>query len=277
MTAIIAEIGLGHDGSLGSAMRLIDCAASCGADAVKFQCHDGDPVSEFRPGTSFPQDRCRQDYWLRTAFSREQWQTLVDHAHKADILFGVSCFSRLALDNMLAVKGVDFLKVGSGQTADTLLIREAAKTGLPLYLSTGMSDFAEVERAVEATAIERTGPLTLMQCVSKYPTAPEEWGIKEMRRLLDRFPGYHVGLSDHSGSILPGILAAWEGAAAVEVHLTFGSWCFGPDVPASLTPKQLTALCEARKHVAKARVGKPREAVAREMESMRKLFRPEGV
>ncbi len=37
--SIIAEIGSVHDGSFGNAIKLIEAAAECGADAVKFQTH----------------------------------------------------------------------------------------------------------------------------------------------------------------------------------------------------------------------------------------------
>lgn len=274
MTAIIAELGLTHEGSLGNALRMVDCAASCGATHVKFQCHDGDPVFQFRPGTEFPQDKCRLDYWDRTAFSGEQWQRLVDHAHNNNLKFGASVFSQKALANMRALKGLDFLKIGSGQTADTLLIREAAKSGLPLYISTGMSDSGEVWRAAEAASLERCGPLTLMHCTSKYPTAPEEVGLEYMDRLYGH--SAEVGLSDHSGTVWPAVLAAFQGAAAVEVHLALSQWSFGPDVPASLTPDAFKQMVQGIAFVKRMRNATPRKEVVSEMEQMRKLFRPIG-
>lgn len=274
MTAIIAELGLTHEGSLGNALRMVDCAASCGATHVKFQCHDGDPVFQFRPGTEFPQDKCRLDYWDRTAFGGPQWQRLVDHAHNNNLKFGASVFSQKALASMLALKGVDFLKIGSGQTADTLLIRAAAKSGLPLFISTGMSDFGEVSRASEAAALERCGPLTLLHCTSKYPTAPEDVGLEYMERLYGN--GAEVGLSDHSGTVWPAVLAAYEGASAVEVHLALSRWAFGPDVPASLTPDEFKAMVSGIAFVRRMLNVTPRKAVVSEMEAMRRLFRPMG-
>lgn len=267
---IITEIANAHDGSLGTAFAFIDAAASAGVDAVKFQCHTGDPVAEFRPGTWFPQDKSRQDYWKRVSFSSDQWCALAGHARERGLQFGVSCFSAMAFEMMNGV-GVDFWKVGAGQVDNRQLIRAMARSRKPLILSSGMSDWKELDGAIEAAAIEQAGELTVLQCTSEYPCPPDKVGLNVLAEMRKR---YHckVGLSDHSGVIYPGIVAASQGADLLEVHLCLSRFAFGPDVPASLTPEELGELVQAVRYVEQM---KPvdKDAMASEMEQMRRLFR----
>lgn len=267
---IIAEIANAHDGSLGTAHAFIDAAIAAAVDGVKFQNHYGDPVSEFRPGTYFPQDASRRDYWSRIAFTPKEWRELREHANQVGLEFGVSCFSTDAFDQMNRV-GCDFFKVGAGQMADHQLIRAMAKTRKSLVLSSGMSDWKELDSAVDAAAIEPCGPLTVLQCTSEYPCPPEKIGLNVLGQLRQRY-ACHVGLSDHSGTTYPGILAAHAGADLLEVHLCMSRFAFGPDVPASLTPEELGELVEAVRWVERMKPVCKNEA-ASEMEAMRRLFR----
>jgi len=272
---IIAEIANAHDGSLGTAHAFIDAAIAAAADGVKFQCHYGDPVSEFRPGTYFPQDASRRDYWSRIAFTPKQWRELREHANQVGLEFGVSCFSMDAFDQMNRV-GVDFWKIGAAQTSDHQLIRAMAKTRKPLIISSGMSGWAELDAAVEAAALELAGPLTILQCSSSYPTEPENIGLNVMAQIRQRYE-CQVGLSDHSGMIWPGILAAYQGANLLEVHLCLSKFAFGPDVPASLTPEDLAELVEASRWVSRMKpLDKNEYARRSEIEAMRTLFRREA-
>lgn len=263
---IVAEIGLSHEGSLGTALRMVDACADAGVDAVKFQCHLGDPVSEFRPGTWFPQDFNRSRYWERTGFRMAGWDEIRLRCEKAGVLFGVSCFSIEAFELLDGFVG--FWKVGSAQVSDVTLIDSMCRSGKPLVISSGMSDFKELQRAL----CNREFPgLTVLQCCSQYPTPPENVGLNVMQQLRDTFK-CPVGLSDHSGTIYPGVIAAYLGADMLEVHVTLSRWSFGPDVTASLTIEELSQLV---KGVRFAEQMKPvdKDAVASEMAEMRRLFR----
>jgi N,N'-diacetyllegionaminate synthase len=98
---MVAEVGLAHDGSLGSAHAYIDAAANAGADAVKFQTHianeESTPLESFRVNV-FPQDRTRYDYWMRTSFTEEQWAGLKAHAEERSLTFLSSPFSVAAVE-----------------------------------------------------------------------------------------------------------------------------------------------------------------------------------
>jgi N-acetylneuraminate synthase len=96
----------------------------------------------------------------------------------------------------------------------------------------------------------RVADLTLLQCTTAYPCPPEKVGLNLLGEFRARY-GVKVGLSDHSGSIYAGLAAVALGAEALEVHVTFSRECFGPDVPASLTTRELAQLVEGARAIEK--------------------------
>lgn len=239
---IIAEMGLGHDGSVGAAHAFIDAVSAAGADAVKFQTHiaeaEGTHEEAFRVNV-FPQDATRADYWRRTAFSEAQWHALKHHADERNVIFLSSPFSLEAV-RLLERVGVPAWKIASGETNNTPLLRDIAATGLPVLLSTGMSQLSEVDAAVETVRVAGA-PLVVFQCVNRYPCPAERVGLNMIGEYRDRY-GVPVGFSDHSGRAVTGVAACLMGACAVEVHVTFSRNSFGPDVSASLTVEEFGGL-----------------------------------
>lgn len=130
---IIAEIGLTHEGSLGNALAFIDACADVGASAVKFQSHISDANKEFREGFEWPQDKTRQDYWMRTQFHDEHWSPLVAHALNLGILPGCTPFSEN--DVGYVQRWFPWLKIPR-QHAGGSIHRRAIQTGKPV-LHTG--------------------------------------------------------------------------------------------------------------------------------------------
>jgi len=243
---IIAEVAQAHDGSLGLAHTFIDSAAEAGADAIKFQTHIAAAESTldepFRVRFS-PQDQTRSQYWQRMEFTPEQWQGLAAHARERGLIFLSSAFSLAAIE-LLSRIGMPAWKVGSGEFASPDLWREMANTGAPILFSTGMARHAEIAQAV---AFFRASGLAfaLMQCTSSYPTNLEAVGLNVIDELREEFD-CPVGLSDHSGSIFPGLAALARGADLLEVHVTFDRRMFSPDVAASLTFDELKKVCQMR-------------------------------
>lgn len=263
MTKIVAELGLSHDGSLGYAFGMVEAVAAAGAQAVKFQNHTLDECNNFRPGTSFPQDLTRQDYWIRTSFTRGEWHRLIAHTHECGLEFGVSVFSEPAV--AMLEGAVDFWKIGSAQTSNLKLIEKVRGTA-PVVISTGMSNLSEIDAAYRT--LEGTD-VTILQCTTKYPTAPEDLGLNVMADIGQTY-WCKVGLSDHSGQIWPSIVAASLGADMVEVHCTWDKRQWGPDVSSSITVDDLGRLVEGVRFVERmTRVDKN----AVNMTEMREVFR----
>ncbi len=241
---IVGEVAQAHDGSLGMAHAFIDAIAATGADAVKFQTHiasaESTPDEPWRVRFSI-QDDTRYAYWHRMEFTEEQWRGLQRHATERGLLFLSSPFSLEAVDLLTRV-GVAAWKIASGEVANSPLLDRMALTGLPFLLSTGMSRQDEIDSAVARIRTYQL-PLVVLQCTSEYPCQPEHVGLNLLPMLGDRY-GCPIGLSDHSGTIYPGLAAATLGAEVLEVHVTLSREMFGPDVTASVTSGELRQLVE---------------------------------
>ena len=218
MTALIAEIGLAHDGSLWLAHSYLDACADAGATHVKYQAHsplESSPLETWRHPP--PTGESRAEYWRRTAFSLEQWRELAVHAQRRGVRFGVSMFHDSLVESLAPL--CDFLKVPSGAVMYQELTRKIAHANKPTYYADGLHR-------------REWDGWTRLICTSKYPTPMSECGVNEIRAGID-------GLSDHTGEPLTAALAVYAGAVAVEVHVTFDKRTGLPDAKSSLTCDQL--------------------------------------
>jgi N-acetylneuraminate synthase len=203
-------------------------------------------------------------------FTEEQWHGLKQHADERGILFLSSPFSLEAV-SLLERVGVAAWKVASGEASNPLLVARLAKTRLPVLLSTGMSSFSEIDSAV--AKIKSFGaPLAVLQCTSSYPCGPEKIGLNVIRQFRERYQTC-VGLSDHSGTIFPGLAAAVLGIEVLEVHVTLSREMFGPDVASSLTTAELGQLVEGVRFIETMRASNvDKDAEARELTPLRNMF-----
>ena len=271
--AIIAEVGQSHDGSLGLAHAFVDAIADAGADAVKFQTHiaaaESTEAEPWRKSFSL-QDKTRYEYWRRMEFSQEQWGGLRDHAKQRGLCFLSSPFSLEAV-KLLTHVGVEAWKVPSGEITNFPLLESMAFTNLPIILSTGMSAIEEIDQAVEYVRA-RANALAVLQCTSLYPCPPEQIGLNVLPMFRDRY-GCSVGLSDHSGTIYPGLAAATIGMEVLEVHVTLSREMFGPDVPASITTQELKVLVEGIRVIENMKANPVQKtAPPEEIASLRDIF-----
>jgi N,N'-diacetyllegionaminate synthase len=244
---LIAEVAQSHDGSLGMAHAFIDAIAASGADAVKFQTHlaefESTPSDEWRVKFS-DQDKSRYDYWKRMEFSKEEWFSLKKHSEELDLVFLSSPFSIQAAE-MLESINMEAWKIPSGEIFNLELINKIAQYEKPLLISTGLSKFGEISSVVDICKSKNLD-FALFQCTSSYPNKLENVGINIMQEYEKLF-GCPVGLSDHSASIYPSLLAMSLGASLIEVHVTFDKKMFGPDVSSSIDFSELKIISEAAK------------------------------
>ncbi len=270
---VVAEVAQAHDGSLGMAHAFIDAVARTGADAIKFQTHIAAAESTVREPWRVKfssQDATRYDYWKRMEFTEEQWHGLKEHATERGLLFLSSPFSLEAVD-LLTRTGVAAWKIASGEVANLPMLERISDTKLPVFLSSGMSPIEEIDQAV-AFLKSRQIPVTVMQCTSMYPSPPEKTGLNLIPFFQKRY-GCPVGLSDHSGTIFPGLAAVTLGIEVLEVHITLSREMFGPDVPVSLTPAELSQLVEGVRFLEIA-LANPvsKDAIAEDAAQMRSVF-----
>lgn len=270
---LIGEVGNSHDGSLGLAHAYVEALASAGADAVKFQTHIANAEStldeKFRVAFS-KQDKTRFDYWKRMEFSEDQWLQLKEHANDVGLEFLSTPFSVEAAQLLHRI-GVDVWKVGSGEISSTDLMQTLLDFNQPIILSSGMSDWAEIEKA--RNFIEKSAsPLAILQCTTLYPTPLEKVGLNVISEIRNRF-GILTGLSDHSGSPMPAIAAAARGCDIIELHVTFDKKMFGPDQTSSLDFEEFGLVVRAVNEI-EIMDSYPvdKDAQANELKETKKLF-----
>ena len=238
---IVAEIGSNHDQNLEQAKSMIRAAAECGADAVKFQSIDYDQIHAF------------EDASLRKLFEQikldEQWYPhLKECADKNKILFfSAPCYLN-AID-ALEKTGVLLYKIASPQTrAFPHMIREVAKTGKPLLISTGYCDSERIQRATRICREAGNQNYALLHCVSQYPAMPADINlavIDEMKRTYDCV----VGFSDHTLGFHVSIAAVARGASVLEKHFTLDHNSSGPDHFFALEPEEFRKMVQSIREV----------------------------
>ncbi len=221
----IAEAGVNHDGSLDKALRLVDIAAAAGADAVKFQTFRAEDIADPSAARAEYQGEGSQLDLLRALeLDEAAHRAIAEHCAIRGIEFMSTPFEPWALD-MLVGLGIKRIKVPSGEITNRPLLRAMAAKGLPVILSTGMADLAEVERAVgwiraewQARGVADPG-LTVLHCTSNYPTAPEDANLAAMATMRAAL-GVPVGYSDHTVGRPVCLAAVALGATVIEKHFT---------------------------------------------------------
>lgn len=239
-TLIIAEIGSTHDGSFGNARCLIDAAAECGVDAVKFQTHiaEVETLSD-APMPPYFKSEPRFEYFKRTAFTKVQWLELKNHAESLGLIFLSSPFSIEAV-GLLEDIGVTQHKIPSGEVTNLPMLEVIAQTKKPVLLSSGMSSWAELDEAVNII-LKYHDHLTLLQCTTEYPCPYEKVGLNVMLEMRERYK-LPVGLSDHTLTNYAAFAAVTLGATVIEKHFTLSRRMYGSDTRHSLEPAEMADL-----------------------------------
>ena len=129
-------------------------------------------------------------------------------------------------------------KVASASLTDFELLRAIAATGKPVLCSSGMSDWATLDAAVEVFDRDK---LVLMHATSTYPLPPEEVNLTAITTMRERY-GVNVGYSGHELGLEISFAAAALGAATIERHITLDSSMWGSDQSASMEPREFTSL-----------------------------------
>ncbi len=249
---IIAEIGNTHEGSLGLAKQFIKSASETGVDAVKFQIHIFDSESlPSAPNPPYFKDESRKEYFERTAFSKDQWQKLKTYAEEeCNVEFLASPFSNEAV-NLLAEINVKTYKIASGEVTNLPMLKKIAQTNKAVLLSTGMSNWQEIQEAVNYLTANGCSDLTILQCTSDYPCLPENSGLNVLDEFKRHFPEHKIGYSDHTLGIAIPIAAVCKGAVVIEKHFTLSKKMYGSDAQFSSEPDEFVELVQSIRAVEK--------------------------
>ena len=245
---LIAEIGVNHDGDMAKARLLIDQAKKAKADFVKFQHRslvdtyigfEGNNASELSTESTL-------DHLRKVNLSIEQLNELFEYARNVGIPPLCTPFDLVSLGEVLSLDPVA-LKIASADLLNFDLIEAAAKTHLPLILSTGMHTEDEIIAAVNFVRLH-TADFIILHCVSSYPAESSSLNLIYIQRLKE-LCGCIVGYSSHDNGNLASLSSVALGAAVVEKHLTWSRQAEGPDHNASIEFPELQSLSKQIKDV----------------------------
>jgi N-acetylneuraminate synthase len=297
---VIAEIGINHNGFVEKACALIDVAVAAGANAVKFQKRTVEvvftPEEMARPrqiptingimknaihrGVLSPQaverltksdyeNTLNGDLKIALEFTELEYRQIDEYCKAKNIAWFASPWDEQAVD-FLEQFNVPCHKIASASLTDKGLLERIKATGKTVMLSTGMSDIDQIRWAVKILGKEN---LILMHAVSIYPANDPDVNLEVIGTLKREFPGVPVGYSGHEKDILPSVMAASMGAAAIERHLTLDYREWGSDQASSIEPKVFAEMIEQVRRVAIIHGSPVKKVDPREVEVMKKLRR----
>lgn len=243
---IIAEIGSNHNQNISLAYELIDAAAECGADAVKFQSIKSESIYRVEDLNHSEKEL------LEKIELKENWYKRIQAYCLRKKMIWFSSPTYLEAVDLLVNQGVKLMKIASPQTYGfPQLIKKVGETGLPTIMSTGYCSLREIERA--ADVFKKTGnkKLVLLHCISNYPTDYENVYLNHLKNLQKRF-GAVIGFSDHTLGCHIAVAAVAIGAKVIEKHLTLSRSMAGPDHHFAAEPNEFKEMVVSIRDTEKA-------------------------
>lgn len=241
---IISEAGVNHNGSVDLAKQLIEASAACGADCVKFQTFQANRVAMSEaPKAAYQLEvtdaaESQVDMLRSLELPEDCYAELIETCRKAGIVFLSTPYNEEDVD-LLVRAGAPALKLASIHAAEPSMLRYAAKTKLPLIVSTGMATHSEVAVAVDTIRQTGNNDFVILQCTTNYPSPTSDANLKAMVTMAEAFD-VPIGYSDHTVSDLSAIAATALGACVFEKHFTLDPSMPGPDQSTSLDQNGLS-------------------------------------
>ena len=231
-TFIIAEIGINHNGDFYKAKKLIDAAKRAGADAVKFQTY----ITEKRVQKNSPIFNILK----KCELSFKEFYLLKKYAQNKKIEFMSTPFD-IESFNFLKKIGVNKIKISSFDIINTKFLKEMSKKHSDFIMSVGMSTYQEIKKAIKILVKNPKNKISLLHCVSSYPTSEKDSQLKCIT-ILKKIFKYKIGHSDHTNDIFVPLCAVAMGAEIIEKHFMLNSKMKCVDKPVSITENQMKKL-----------------------------------
>jgi len=244
---IIAELSANHNGDIQRAYKIMEIAKEAGASAIKLQSYTHETITMDCDNEDF---MIRGGLWdgkslyelYKDAHMPWEWhEKLFAKAKELGITIFSSPFDFTAVD-LLESLDTPAYKIASFEILDLPLIAYVAKTGKPMIISTGMASVEDITNAVETARDNGCNDLVVLQCVSGYPAPAEQYNLRTIPDLANRF-NVIPGLSDHTIDNATAVASVALGACVIEKHVTLDRSGGGADDSFSLEPKELTQLC----------------------------------
>ena len=241
-TYIIAEIGINHNGDINIAKKLIKVAKDAGCNAVKFQKRNPDvcvPEKQKKIMRETPWGYISYlDYKYKVEFEKEEYDIIDAYCKELDIQWFASPWDVDSV-KFLSQYNIPALKVPSASLNDVELLMAMKGTKLPIILSTGMSTQKEVDETVN---LLRGTDLSILHCVSTYPTPPSELNLNVITTFQEKYPEFIIGYSGHETGLSTTYAAVALGAKIIERHITMDRSMWGTDHSGSVEPQGLKTL-----------------------------------
>lgn len=246
---LIAEIGNNHQGDVDLARRLVDLAVEAGADAVKFQLRDMDALYRQSGAATAGEDLGAQrtlDELAKFSLSVEDMVAVFDHVRDAGVALMCTPWDAPSM-RVLAEYPVDGVKIASADLTNHGLLRDAAASGIPMVLSTGMSREEEIHES--AALVRATGmPFAMLHAQSTYPAPYKDVNLAYLDRLAE-IAQAPVGYSGQERGFHVALAAVARGASSIEKHVTVDRGLEGNDHKVSLLPEEFAQLVRQTREI----------------------------
>jgi len=271
---LIAEIGINHNGDMQIAKKLMDATWATGWDCVKFQKRTPDlcvPEGQKNLIRETPWGKMTYlEYRHKIEFQKEEYDYINKYCGEKPLDWTASVWDIPSVDFLLQYD-IPFIKIPSAKLTDLELIEKCAKSGKPVFLSTGMSTLQEIDNAVTILEKHLGKNYVLFHTNSSYPTKLEDLNLSMIRTLKDRYDCM-VGYSGHEYEVGPTTSAPIFGARVIERHITLSHDMWGSDQKASLEFSGM-ALLEKRIKITGIIVGDGVKTISEDEEKIRKKLR----
>ena len=258
---IIAEIGCNHNGSKEIAYEMIKKAKECGVDAVKFQTFNSSAlISKYAPKAEYQKittgtDDSQLEMTRKLELSHADFIELSNYAKS----IGLDTFSTpFDMDSIafLEEQGQQVWKIPSGEITNLPYLEKIGSIKCDnkmIILSSGMATVEEMKQCLKILNEAGTpnNQIVILHCNTEYPTPDKDVNISAILDLKKQFPENKIGFSDHSIGYVAGIGAAMLGISMIEKHFTLDRNLPGPDHKASITPSELSELCNDIRRIEK--------------------------
>lgn len=245
---VIAEMASNHDQDFGVATALIDAAVEAGVDAVKVQTFRAvSHFSKYAPGFSYLKN-CNPFELIKSLELDRSWHApLKKYCESRNLVFLSSPCDVEAIDELDAL-GTPAFKVASFDLTDLTLIRHMARTGRPIILSTGLADWMDIQRAIDACRQEGNDNIVLLQCTVLYPAPAYLANLRAIKVMREAF-GVLTGYSDHTEGDHVCLASVALGACIVEKHFTLDRKMVGPDHSFAIEPGELKRMMQRLREI----------------------------
>lgn len=271
---IVAEIGCNHNGDFQLAKKMVDEAKKAGVDAVKFQTFKADQlISKIAPKAEYQikvtgNDESQLEMTRKLELPYDEFIKLEEYARSLGLDVFSTPFDFDSID-FLASRQQKTWKIPSGELLNLPYLEKISRLPIKnkkIVLSTGMATIDEIKLSLDV--LKENGmqaqDITILHCNTEYPTPLEDVNLNVISSFKQLFSGYSIGFSDHSPGYFVGVASVPYGITFIEKHFTLDKNFAGPDHKASVTPEELTLLCQGIRAVEKALGSKEKQVTSSE-------------